>query len=93
MDRTGLRGFSPQDAPLSPQDAPLLEIADLSGETEPITIGHGGAFQSPQWQAGFPTGGTRSPATGWKSACLKLLSEILNFRGALRGRIISRQSG
>ncbi len=66
IDRTGLRGFSPQNAP-------VFEIADLSGETEPITIGHGGAFQSPQWQAGFPTGGTRSPATGWKSACPKFL--------------------
>ncbi len=44
IDRTGLGG-------LSPGIAPLFEIDDLSGATEPITIGHGGAFQSPQWQA------------------------------------------
>jgi hypothetical protein len=66
IDRTGLSG-------VSPQDAPLFEIDDLSGETEPTTIGHGGAFQSPQWQAVFPTGRLRSPATGWKLARLKLL--------------------
>jgi hypothetical protein len=66
IDRTGL-------SRVSPQDAPLFEIDDLSGETEPITIGHGGAFQSPQWQAVFPTGRMRSPATGWKLARLKLL--------------------
>jgi hypothetical protein len=41
---------------VSPLDAPLFEIDDLSGETEPITIGHGGAFQSPQWQSVVSTG-------------------------------------
>jgi hypothetical protein len=66
IDRTGLSG-------VSPHDAPLFEIDDLSGETEPTTIGHGGAFQWPQWQAVFPTGRLRSPATGWKLARLKLL--------------------
>jgi hypothetical protein len=60
IDRTGLSS-------VSPQDAPLFEIDDLSGTTEPITIGHGGALQSPQWQAVFPTGGLRSPATGCKA--------------------------
>jgi hypothetical protein len=44
IDRTGLSGASPQDAR-------PFEIDDLSGETEPITTGHGGAFKSPQWQA------------------------------------------
>jgi hypothetical protein len=72
FDRTGLGG-------VSPQDAPLFEIDDPSGETEPTTIGHGGAFQSPQWQAVFPTGRLRCPATGWKLARLKLRSEILEF--------------
>jgi hypothetical protein len=51
IDRTGLSG-------VSPQDASLFEIDDLSGETEPTTIGHGGAFQSPQWL--FPTGRLRA---------------------------------
>jgi hypothetical protein len=66
IDRTGPSG-------VSPRDAPLFEIDDLSGETEPITIEHGGAFQSPQWPAGFPTSRLRNPATGRKLACLKLL--------------------
>ena len=39
IDRTGLSG-------VSPQDAPLFEIDDLSGETEPITIRHGGALSN-----------------------------------------------
>jgi hypothetical protein len=66
IDRTGLSG-------VSLQDAPLFEIDDLSGATEQITIAHGGAFQSPQWQAVFPTGRLRNPSTGWKLARLKLL--------------------
>jgi hypothetical protein len=66
IDRTGRSG-------VSPEDAPLCEIDDLGGGTEPTTIGHGGAFQSPQWQAVFPTDRPRSPATGWKLGRLKLL--------------------
>src|ERR1700722_915517 len=57
IDRSGPSGGSPQGAP-------LFEIDDLRRETEPTTIGHGGAFQSPQWQAVFPTGRLWNPATG-----------------------------
>jgi hypothetical protein len=49
IERAGLSG-------VSPQDAPVFWIDELCGETEPITIGHGGAFQSPQWQSVVSTG-------------------------------------
>jgi hypothetical protein len=66
IDLTGLSDVSPQDAPLFEKDA-------LSGEPEPISIGHGGVFQSPQWQAVFPADRLRSPTVGWKLGRLKLL--------------------
>jgi hypothetical protein len=71
-----LASIEPGLSGVSPQDAPLFESDDLSGETEPITIGHGAAFQSPQWQAAFPTGRLRSFATGLELARLKLLARI-----------------
>jgi hypothetical protein len=68
-----LASIEPGPRGVSPQDAPLFDSGDPRGATKLITIRQGGAFRSPQWRAGIPTGRLRNPATGWKFARLKVL--------------------